>query len=104
MKHSLSCHSKLLFALVLFHQRGNYLDALRLDGGNDGWDASSWYVQVDGVMGGKSSGFLEFEDSNSIMSFEGNINLNGGGFSSVRKQFNPINLGGYSGVVLELEA
>eukprot|EP00984_Skeletonema_dohrnii_P024843 scaffold13980_cov133-Skeletonema_dohrnii-CCMP3373.AAC.3 len=43
--------------------------------------------QVDGVMGGKSSGELTFLESNTVMNFTGIINLGGGGFSSVIKSF-----------------
>ncbi|EJK69188.1 hypothetical protein THAOC_09585, partial [Thalassiosira oceanica] len=75
---------------------------LPLDGGEDGW-SSAWRVQVDGVMGGRSSGSLEFLDSRSVLHFTGNINLNGGGFSSVRKSIrNPIDLSGYAGIVIDL--
>lgn len=77
-------------------------DVLRLDGGGD-WDAGRWYVQVDGVMGGKSSGNLEFVGD--VMEFSGNIDLDGGGFSSVRRSFSPrLDLSEYAGVVVELEA
>ena len=45
--------------------------------------------QVDGVMGGKSSGELPFLESNTVMNFIGIINhLGGGGFSSVIRSFN----------------
>ena len=79
---------------------------LLLDGGDDiGWETTKWRVQVDGVMGGKSSGFLRFDDSDSVMDFSGNIILDGGGFSSVRKErFNEIDLTEYAGVVVQLEA
>mmetsp|Transcript_28915 Transcript_28915/g.43667 ORF Transcript_28915/g.43667 Transcript_28915/m.43667 type:complete len:401 (-) Transcript_28915:106-1308(-) len=78
---------------------------LRIGGGDQKWDVRQWYAQVDGVMGGKSSGYLEFEQSNSIMLFYGNINLDGGGFSSVRKQtFQRTDLTPFAGIVVELEA
>lgn len=91
---------------------GLFEDSLCLDGGKElGWDTSKWNVQVDGVMGGKSSGFLTFlydKNSNdnkaSTMKFTGDINLNGGGFSSVRKyNFGKINLSTYSGIVVEVQ-
>ena len=44
--------------------------------------ASLWRAVNDGVMGGRSSGGPEFADG--MMVFEGVINTNGGGFSSVR--------------------
>eukprot|EP01083_Nonionella_stella_P007306 21130_1 len=78
---------------------------LRLDGGTQyGWDSTKWRLQVDGVMGGKSSGSLNFEDSNSILSFDGDIVLDGGGFSSVRKtRFDVVDLTSYAGIEVELE-
>jgi len=77
---------------------------IRLDGGELGWDTSAWRVQVDGVMGGRSSGYLKFEESNQIMKFTGNINLNGGGFSSVRRQYSDAkNLSEYSGIVVNVK-
>jgi len=80
--------------------------ALQLDGGNvQGWDEGSWYIQVDGVMGGRSSGNLRFDDSGKTMVFTGEINLNGGGFSSVRRRFNtPLDLSSHDGVIIELES
>jgi len=55
-------------------------------------------------MGGQSSGSLRFEDSNTILSFDGDIVLDGGGFSSVRKQrFDAIDLTSFAGIVVELE-
>ncbi len=47
-------------------------------------DTSNWYVVVDGVMGGKSTGSLKVNDEGHGL-FEGTISLaNNGGFSSVR--------------------
>ena len=56
-------------------------------------------------MGGKSSGELTFLKSNTVLSFNGIINLDGGGFSSVIKSFDnaPIDLSPYAGFVVELE-
>lgn len=77
---------------------------LNLDGGNNGWDIDDWWVQVDGVMGGKSSGFLNFEQNNSIMSFSGTIVLDGGGFSSIRKYLSQsVDLSNYAGIVVEMD-
>ncbi len=60
--------------------------------------------QVDGVMGGKSSGDLTFLESDTAMSFSGIISLDGGGFSSVIKSFSSaIDLSSYAGFVVELE-
>jgi len=48
-----------------------YDNVLRIDGsstggesGSSSWDSGTWYVQVDGVMGGKSSGVMEFIETN----------------------------------------
>lgn len=90
---------------------------LHIDGGNEfGWDQDSWYVQVDGVMGGRSSGDLEFlvvdapttpgdnnSNSNNVLKFTGEINLTGGGFSSVRRRVD-LDLSDYAGVVMTLRA
>mmetsp|Transcript_12448 Transcript_12448/g.15587 ORF Transcript_12448/g.15587 Transcript_12448/m.15587 type:complete len:398 (-) Transcript_12448:178-1371(-) len=81
---------------------------LRLDGGNSlGWDESAWRTQVDGVMGGRSTGDLSFVDDGTTMVFTGNINLIGGGFSSVRRNFRgtgtPIDLSPYAGIVVSVE-
>lgn len=48
---------------------------------------SMWRSVNDGVMGGLSSGGPRFEDGHMV--FEGVINTNGGGFSSVRAQVAP---------------
>lgn len=76
-----------------------------LDGGNaSGWDKSSWKVQVDGVMGGRSSGSLSFIDDDETMFFSGNIVTRGGGFSSVRRFFDEtIDMSSYAGIVVEVE-
>jgi len=78
-------------------------EAVRIDGGDEGWTKRQWYVQVDGVMGGKSSGQMEFLSNDSVMQFTGDISLDGGGFSSVRRRIN-LDLSEYAGVVVTLEA
>lgn len=75
---------------------------LRLAGGAEGWDQNLWRVTVDGVMGGLSTG--SFRIDGGTMVFTGDINLNGGGFSSVRKTLGMIDLSTYEGIVVELEA
>eukprot|EP00441_Pelagodinium_beii_P047774 CAMPEP_0197621894 /NCGR_PEP_ID=MMETSP1338-20131121/2323_1 /TAXON_ID=43686 ORGANISM="Pelagodinium beii, Strain RCC1491" /NCGR_SAMPLE_ID=MMETSP1338 /ASSEMBLY_ACC=CAM_ASM_000754 /LENGTH=643 /DNA_ID=CAMNT_0043191467 /DNA_START=16 /DNA_END=1947 /DNA_ORIENTATION=- len=76
---------------------------VELGGGSNGWDQQGWYVQVDGVMGGKSTGDLAFSDSNLI--FSGTINLQGGGFSSVRRSLAGNNdLSNHAGILIELES
>lgn len=101
-----------LFVVLLLLQQGRITIAadLHLDGYNpnnvdSSWDINRWYVQVDGVMGGKSSGFLNFVDNNKIMSFSGDIVLDGGGFSSVRGYLDEsIDLSNYAGIVIEMES
>merc|ERR1740133_517994 len=95
----------------------NDKNVFRIDGnGNEGdsWDEDSWPVQVDGVMGGQSTGRLEFITSssssddenngnNNVLKFTGDISLNGGGFSSVRRPIS-LNLNDYDGIVVTLES
>jgi len=45
-------------------------------------DAERWVIVNDGVMGGRSAGFVEFADS--AMRFSGELVTAGGGFTSVR--------------------
>lgn len=75
---------------------------LLLDGAP--WDADRWWVQVDGVMGGRSSDSFGVE-ADGRMVFDGDISLVGGGFTQLRKTLRqPVDLGSYAGIVLELEA
>eukprot|EP00927_Polykrikos_kofoidii_P029729 TRINITY_DN25655_c0_g1_i1.p1 TRINITY_DN25655_c0_g1~~TRINITY_DN25655_c0_g1_i1.p1 ORF type:complete len:472 (-),score=39.81 TRINITY_DN25655_c0_g1_i1:127-1542(-) len=74
---------------------------LRLDGGASGWDEQAWRVQVDGVMGGKSTGALRFQ--NNALVFTGTINLAGGGFSSIRRSMTTHDLSRFAGVLVEME-
>lgn len=107
---------------------------LYIEGGNpSGWNRYAWYVQVDGVMGGKSSGDMNFlllddviggdrqvdngnENENEsenetsyprlpleALKFTGDIDLDGGGFSSVRRRID-LDLSDYAGVVVTLRA
>ena len=46
--------------------------------------AVDWYVVNDGVMGGRSLGGFELQEDG--LTFEGSINTNGGGFSSIRRE------------------
>lgn len=78
---------------------------LCLDGcaSNGGWDQNAWYVQVDGVMGGRSSGELSFVDDGRTLEFSGNVDLRGGGFASVRRRFpTTVDLSTFAGVVATL--
>ncbi len=52
----------------------------------------------DNVMGGRSSGGPAFE--NSAMVFEGEIDTNGGGFSSVRAEITPTTLAGFTHLIV----
>jgi len=79
-----------------------------LDGGDSGWDKNSWRVQLDGVMGGDSSGDLRFENDGNTMVFTGDIVTEGGGFSSVRRRYGgnnreSIDLSLYNGIIIEVE-
>lgn len=55
-------------------------------------EAPRWVVVNDGVMGGLSEGLTRTDDGQLI--FEGVINTNGGGFSSLRRQVEPGALAG----------
>jgi len=91
-------------AIAAFALQSSSVDAARIDGGEvSGWDTGQWRVQVDGVMGGKSSGNVQFLSNNKMMKFTGDISLDGGGFSSVRRRVN-LDLSGSAGVVVTLEA
>lgn len=61
---------------------------------NTSAEANMWRPVNDGVMGGRSSGGPDFKNSNLI--FEGVINTNGGGFSSVRRALNGGEIAGAS--------
>lgn len=65
-------------------------------------DAASWVIVNDGVMGGRSSGFLEFADS--AMRFSGEVVTNGGGFTSVRLRTSGDELVGTDRIVLRLRS
>lgn len=72
--------------------------------GDPTWQTNQWYAQIDGVMGGQSSGQLSFINSNTILSFSGTISLDGGGFSSVRRKFdNVLDLSSFAGIVITLQ-
>lgn len=64
-------------------------------------EARAWRAVNDGVMGGLSSGGPRFE--NGQMIFQGVINTNGGGFSSVRRSVPKGALGDASGIKLRLK-
>ena len=58
----------------------------------------SWFIVNDVVMGGRSSGGPTFADS--VMLFEGEINTDGGGFSSVRVRLGVNALAGFTELVV----
>jgi len=54
-------------------------------------EAQNWSVQLDGVMGGRSSGKIEF--SKKGLHFEGNLSLeNNGGFAAIRSPWGQFDL------------
>jgi monofunctional biosynthetic peptidoglycan transglycosylase len=62
----------------------------------------TWYTVDDVVMGGVSNSRVEIVEPNSLF-FSGNMSLeNNGGFSSVRSNWNIIDLSGYDGVLLRV--
>ena len=62
----------------------------------------AWQAVNDGVMGGRSSGGPSFADG--IMRFEGVINTNGGGFSSVRAGLQDDLLSGQSAIKMRVKS
>jgi len=71
--------------------------SLALDGGSG---KSGWYVTLDGVMGGRSTGTLTIE--NNALFFSGYLNVAGGGFANIRRQISS-NLQAYEGISIEFE-
>lgn len=64
--------------------------------------ARSWRSTGDAVMGGKSRGMMAVS-ALGFGVFSGHVSLaKGGGFASVRTEFSPVDLTGYSGVYLEV--
>lgn len=59
-----------------------------------------WRVVNDNVMGGRSQGGMVFKDNTLI--YEGFINTNGGGFSSIRYDFNDGTLNTYQSIKLRV--
>lgn len=64
---------------------------------SDGSD--DWQVVNDGVMGGRSEGLISFADDRLV--FEGAINTNGGGFSSIRLPVVVGTLAGATSILLQ---
>lgn len=65
----------------------------------DGGDAPRWTVENDGVMGGRSQGFVEVADGSLV--FTGEVVTRGGGFTSVRAE-RPSDLSDYDGIELRV--
>lgn len=65
----------------------------------DGADAAQWRVENDGVMGGRSQGFVEVADGTLV--FTGEVVTEGGGFTSVRAA-QQAELSGYDGIELRV--
>ncbi|MEM1270559.1 MAG: CIA30 family protein [Bacteroidota bacterium] len=65
----------------------------------DAPNAPSWTIENDGVMGGRSKGYVEIKDGALI--FTGNVVTEGGGFTSTRAR-RQLDLSGYDGVELRV--
>ena len=75
---------------------------LLFDFNNDS-DLTSWAVVDDVVMGGRSDGKFELNESGHAV-FHGNVSLdNNGGFSSVRYQFSQKDIAGHTKMILRLK-
>jgi monofunctional biosynthetic peptidoglycan transglycosylase len=62
----------------------------------------NWYTVDDDVMGGMSSSTVDILEPN-ILAFSGTMSLaNNGGFSSVRSEWQPLDLRDYDGVLLSV--
>ena len=65
-------------------------------------DKESWQIVNDGVMGGISQSEIVFSESGGLI-FRGTVSLeNNGGFASSRRSAQAYNLGGYSGMLLQI--
>jgi hypothetical protein len=65
----------------------------------EGSDPGSWQVVNDGVMGGRSRGYVELEAG--VLRFTGELVTRGGGFASVRNE-GRLDLEGYDGLELRV--
>jgi hypothetical protein len=65
-------------------------------------EQQAWWPINDGVMGGLSSGGPRFEDGNMV--FQGIINTNGGGFSSIRSGVEQGALASSSGIKMRVRS
>lgn len=62
-------------------------------------DETSWQVVNDGVMGGRSQGYVEIK--NGVLQFTGILVTQGGGFTSIRAD-KSVDLTGYEGLALRV--
>ncbi len=65
----------------------------------EGSDIPRWSIENDGVMGGRSQGFVEVADGTLV--FTGEVVTEGGGFTSVRAA-RQVDLSGYDGIELRV--
>jgi len=66
-------------------------------------NCDTWYVVVDGVMGGKSQGSIEY--TNTSIVFSGKVSLeNNGGFTSIRTKEHNFDLSKYSTVAIRYKS
>jgi hypothetical protein len=65
----------------------------------DDANTTQWSVENDGVMGGRSQGFVEIADGTLV--FTGEVVTDGGGFTSVRAA-SRVDLSGYDGIELRV--
>lgn len=63
--------------------------------------AERWMTVNDNVMGGRSKGGPSFADG--LLTFQGETNTNGGGFSSIRTKPSPIDLSNTTGFLLRVK-
>ena len=63
-------------------------------------DMSRFYVTLDGVMGGRSSGAVQTTQQGHLL-FSGNINVLGGGFANIRTSIPTANFANSEGLVIE---
>ncbi len=83
------------------HSGETKMHATRLTDFDTPQQIEAWNILNDNVMGGRSIGNATFD--NSVMTFAGSINTNGGGFSSVRMNIPHDTLTGYNQVLMRVK-
>lgn len=74
----------------------------QIDFGNEK-DGQDWRIINDGVMGGLSKGYLDFQED--VVVFKGEVSLaNNGGFTSFRSPYQSFDLSAYEKVVIRLKS